>query len=90
MKPKDMLAELESAAKAVDVAVSYEAIGSTVGRGGLCRVKGQYRVIIDKRSNPEERVTTLAESLARFDTSHLEMAKPVRDLLAYYSVRRAS
>ena len=89
MKPKDMLAELESAALAIDVKVSYESIASSLMRGGLCKVKGQYRVIIDKRLNPEERANTLAESLARFDFSAVEvMAQESRALLDYYAARR--
>ena len=89
MKPKEMLAELESAAQSIDVKVSYESIASSVMRGGLCKVKGQYRVIIDKRLTPEERANTLAESLARFDFSTLEsMAEPARSLLDYYAARR--
>lgn len=89
MKPKEMLAELESAAQSIDVKVSYESIASSVIRGGLCKVKGQYRVIIDKRLTLEERANTLAESLARFDFSKLEnIAKGARSLLEYYSDRR--
>lgn len=89
MKPKEMLAELESAAQSIDVKVSYESIASSVMRGGLCKVKGQYRVIIDKRLTPEERANTLAESLARFDFSKLEnIAKGAKSLLDYYAARR--
>ena len=89
MKPKDMLAELEGAARSLDVKVSYEAIASTVMRGGLCKVKGKYRVIIDRRLTPEERVTTLAESLARFEWSSLDsLAAAARSLLSYYAVRQ--
>ena len=89
MKPKDMLAELESVAQSLDVKVSYESIASSVLRGGLCKVKGQYRVIIDKRLTPEERVNTLAESLARFEWANLEsIAKAVRSLLRYCAARQ--
>ena len=89
MKPKDMLVELEAVAQSVDVKVSYESIASSVMRGGLCKVNGQYRVIIDKRLTPEERVNTLAESLARFDWSKLESTpKAVYSLLHYYAVRQ--
>lgn len=89
MKPKDMLAELEGAARSLGVKVSYESIASSVMRGGLCKVKGQYRVIIDKRLTSEERVNTLAESLARFDWARLEStAKPTRSLLSYYAARQ--
>ena len=89
MKPKDMLSELEAVAQSVDVKVSYESIASSVMRGGLCKVKGQYRVIIDKRLAPEERVNTLAESLARFDRQKLEsIPKAVESLLHYYALRQ--
>jgi len=53
-------------------------------RGGLCRVKGSYRVIIDKRASDEERVATLAGALATFDTTELELPPQVRDLLRMY------
>jgi len=89
MKPKDMLAELERVAEALQVKVSYESIASSLMRGGLCRVKGQYRIILDKRLAPEERANTLAESLGRFEWDSVdEIKKPTRDLLAYYSARR--
>ena len=88
MKPKEMLAELESAAQSIDVKVSYESIASSMMRGGLCKVKGQYRVIIDKRLNAEERANTLAESLSQFDFSGLEaIGKAARSLLGYYALR---
>jgi hypothetical protein len=85
MKPEVMLELLEAAAEQLAIKVSYEPLqtaGLQTGlRGGLCRVKGQYRVIIDKRASDEERVTTLATALASFDTSELEMPQKVRDLL---------
>ena len=88
MNPKAMLVELERVAAAVDVKVSVESIATSVMRGGLCRVKGQYRVILDKRLAPEERVTTLAESLARFDWAKVEdIPEAVHSLLQYYSHR---
>jgi len=90
MKPEAMLKELEDAADKLAVKVSYESLAASVRLGGLCRVKGQYRVIIDKRATPEERATTLAEALSRLDTGTLEMSSPVRQLLDYYAVRRAS
>ena len=87
MKPKDLLVELESAAQSLDVKVSYESIASMVVRGGLCKVKGQYRVIIDKRLNLEERANMLSKSLAKFDLSEIEIAKPAMALLQYYAAR---
>lgn len=90
MKPQDILAELERAAEALDIKVSYEALAASIGAGGLCRVKGQHRVIIDKRTAPQERVSTLAEALSGFDSSGIELAAETRALLQYYQARRAS
>ena len=64
MKPEVLLEHLEQAADRLGIRVSYEQLQSSVVTGGLCKVKGAYRVIIDKRASPEERVGTLATALA--------------------------
>ena len=88
MKPEVMLELLEDAAAQLGIKVSYEPLqvsGLQTGlRGGLCRVKGEYRVIIDKRATDEERVATLASAVASFDTTELALAPKVRDLLRTY------
>jgi hypothetical protein len=97
MKSEVMLELLEAAADQLAIKVSYEPLqtsGIQTGlRGGLCRVKGVYRVIIDKRASDEERVATLAAALATFDTSELELPQKVRDLIRTYdrsNIRAAS
>ena len=87
MKPEVLLELLEAAADQLGINVTYEALqtsgagGPGMVHGGLCRVKGVYRVIIDKRATSEERVTTLATALATFDTSEIELSQKVRNLL---------
>ena len=84
-----MLELLETAAEQLGVKVTYEALltgGIQTGvRGGLCRVKGTLRIIIDKRATSEERVATLATALATFNTSELELPKAARALLNTYA-----
>ena len=65
MKPEVVLELLETAAEQLKVRVSYESLQTSVVHGGLCRVKGEYRIIVDKRATAEERVTTLATALAQ-------------------------
>src|SRR5215510_1000713 len=65
MKPEAVLELLETAAEQLKVRVSYEPLQTSVVHGGLCRVKGEYRIIVDKRASAEERVTTLATALAQ-------------------------
>jgi hypothetical protein len=86
MKPEVMVELLENAAEQLGIKVSYEPLQTSgIGlRGGLCRVKGVYRIIIDKRATSEERLTTLATSIAGFDTAELELSQKVRDLLRTY------
>ena len=87
MKPEVLLESLESAAEQLKVRVSYEPLQTSVVHGGLCRVRGEYRIIVDKRASAEERVTTLATALARvirltaLDLSTIELPPKVRDVL---------
>lgn len=76
------LEELESVAEQLGVRVSYEPMnGQVQGVGGLCRVRGEYRVIVDRRFKAPERVQVLADALRRFDTTALEMSRSTRALL---------
>ena len=85
MKPEVMLQELEAAAEKLSVKVTYEALGQSVSAGGLCRVKGQLRVIVDKRSTAQERVATLAEALSSLDCSEVFLTPSVREVVDYYA-----
>ena len=79
-----MLELLEAAADQLGIKVSYEplqtGIQSTL-RGGLCRVGQTWRIIIDKRATTEERMTTVATGVARFDTTELELPQKVREYI---------
>ena len=89
MKPEVLLELLEAAAEQLEIRVSYEPLQTSVVHGGLCRVKGEYRIIVDKRASAEERVTTLATALARVlkqsgdtaDSAAIELPPKVREVL---------
>jgi len=82
MKVQEQLEALERLAEAMSVRVSYEPMtGLVAGTGGLCRVRGEYRIIIDRRLKPPERHQILLDALRRFDTSGFEMPGVLRDLL---------
>lgn len=105
MTQQAMLEELEAVAVRLAVKVSYEALAASVGSGGLCRVRGEYRVIIDKRTQLGERVAALAQALAQLpalsplaagpgvvpDVPDVSgVSPPVRHLLRHYALRHAS
>ncbi len=88
MKPEVMLGLLEGIADQLAIKVTYEPLqmASAMGsmRGGLCRVKGAYRVIVDKRATDEERVATLASALGKFEIGELQVPASVRAVIAMY------
>jgi len=89
MKPQAMLEELEKAAAELSAKVSYESLAATVGIGGLCRVKGEYRIIVDKRSTARERVAALAQAISNLDYAELSLSKKVREVVDFYRNARA-
>jgi hypothetical protein len=88
MKIDETLRVLEDVAAKKQIKVSYEALGGELGGGGLCKVKGEWRVIIDKRATPGERVAMLAESLARFPLDDVYLAPEVRELVEQAAKKR--
>ena len=82
MKIDETLAELEGVAAKKNIKVTYENIGGELGAGGLCKVKGEHRVIVDKRATDGEKVTVLAQALARFSLEDVFITEKTRDLIA--------
>jgi hypothetical protein len=82
MKPDQITEALENAATHLGVRVRYETMtGETAGSGGLCKVKGQWCVIIDRKTPPAERAALLVEALAGFDTENVFLPPEVREAI---------
>jgi len=83
MKPEQITEALEQAATALGIAVRYETMtGDAAGGGGLCKLKGSWCVIIDRKTTPADRAATLIDALAGFDTDALYLPPKVREALA--------
>jgi hypothetical protein len=84
-KPMDSataINELEELAKKLDVEIRYDRFtGEGTRTGGLCKIRGKWRVIIEKRASPSEKISVLARCLARFDTEQHFLSPPVRQLV---------
>lgn len=90
VKVAEQLRELERIAGEAGVRVSYEPMAGLVsGAGGICRVRGEYRVIIDRRVKPSDRVNMLLDALRRFDTQAIEMPDVLRRALSGGKSREA-
>ena len=80
---KERLDELEALADALGVEVRYEQMAGLVrGCGGLCRIDGRHRLIVDRKLKPAERVQILVDTLRRFDLRAHELSPAVSALLS--------
>jgi hypothetical protein len=83
MKPDQITEALEQAAAHVGVRVRYESMtGESSGAGGLCKIRGEWTVIIDRKSSPSDRASMLVEALAGFDVDGFFLAPEIREALA--------
>ncbi len=78
-----LVEELQQVAEKLGIKVSYEQMTDIcAGKGGLCKVKGNFRIIVDRRTTIEERVGYLVEALADFDLENQYLSPHARELLA--------
>src|SRR5258707_9201809 len=83
MKPEQITETLEQAAALLGVRVRYETrTGDTAGSGGLCKVKGEWCVIVDRKMPTAERAALLIEALAGFDTDGVFLPPQLREAIA--------
>lgn len=83
MKPDQVVQALQSAAVQLDVVVRFETLapGGVLNGGGLCRLRGQWTVIVDKKAAPNDQASVLIEALAAFEVEALEIPKSVKQML---------
>ena len=82
MDTSSTLNELETLAEKLGVKVVYDHFTGDAHRsGGLCKLRGEWRVIIEKRGSAAEKVAILAKSLSRFDLEAFFVSPAVRQLL---------
>jgi hypothetical protein len=89
MKAEQLTEILETAAQRLGVKIRYETLVASgpAGGGGLCRVKGEWCVIMDKKTAPSERASILCDALATMDTESISLPPKAREMIAQ---RRAS
>ena len=81
MKADEMLRELEGVAAKKNIKVTYENMTGQLGAGGLCKVKGEHRVIVDRRATDGEKVNVLAAALAKFPLDDVFMSEKTRQMI---------
>lgn len=82
MDPAAALIEIEQLAEKLAVEIRYDRFtGEGVRSGGICKIKGKWRVIIERRSSPTERLSVLARALSRFDLEAHFVSPALRSLI---------
>jgi hypothetical protein len=77
------LTQLEELAYTLGIQVRYEKIveDELSSTGGLCRVKGEWVIIINSKAAINEKIHTLVKSLKNFDLNDIYMRPALRELL---------
>jgi hypothetical protein len=78
-----VLEYLEDLALKLGVEVVYERLENKdfLATGGLCRVKGAYKIFIDRSETIERRIKILARALSSFDREGVYILPYIREIL---------
>jgi len=79
------LSFLEELADRLGIPIRYEIIKDELtGPGGLCRVNGEFILIIDSTAAAKEKIQIMTEALRRFDLDGIYVRPALRELLEEY------
>jgi hypothetical protein len=78
-----ILEQLEEVARGLGMEVRYETMKGegSFSPGGLCRLQGNYLLIINSRASLGEKIRAMAQAVNRFDLSQVYLLPGLRDLL---------
>ncbi|MBW2038071.1 MAG: hypothetical protein JRI46_00500 [Deltaproteobacteria bacterium] len=90
MQSRQVLEYLEDLAERLGVEIVYEKLGEEefFVRGGLCKVKGTFKIFIDRSKPMEDQIEILARALSSFDTEEVYLFPYIREILE--KARRSS
>ena len=79
------LSQLEGLADKLGIPIRYEKIEDELtGTGGLCRVEGNFILIIHSKADVKEKIQIMIEALRRFDLNDIYVRPALRALLEEY------
>ena len=83
MKDELLLSQLEDLAHKLGIAIRHFKFirDESSGRGGLCRIRGEYVLFIDSQATTKEKIWATLEALKQFDLGDIETQPLIRDLL---------
>jgi hypothetical protein len=85
MNENTIIDQLEELAERFGVKIRYEAIKEDEDSihvvGGLCLLRGEYVVIINRNATTKDRIETLATALRHFDLDQIYLLPALREIL---------
>ncbi len=83
MDENTLLRQLEELAESLKVQVRYESFKGegSFTTGGLCKLKGEYLLIINSKASVREKAEAVAGALKGFDLSQVYLRPGLRELL---------
>jgi hypothetical protein len=88
MNEEVVLSYLEELAEKLEISVRDENINideSSTSPGGLCRVEGQYVIILNSKATVKEKIQVMIKALQQFDLRDMYIKPVIRELLERYS-----
>ena len=85
-----ILSQLEELTHQLGIQVRYESLKKegTFSPGGLCRLKGEWLLIINSRAGVKDKIEALASAVNRFDLSQRYLKPGLRDFLERFSEKK--
>ena len=83
MDEDTLLSQLEELARALEIEVRYEPLKreGSFFPGGLCRIRGEYVLILNSMATTEDKIQTLAKAVNRFDLGRIYLRPGIREFL---------
>jgi hypothetical protein len=83
MDEKTLLAQLEDLARSLRIEVRYESFKreGLFSSGGLCKLKGEYLLIVNTKSSNRDKIEALAAAVNRFDLRQVYLRPGLRAFL---------
>jgi hypothetical protein len=90
MQNEGLLTALEELAEQLRIPVSYAALATEElpGRGGMCVIHGERRIIIERSLGTREKALLLAAGLAQFDFENFYLVPAVREAIERAKISR--
>jgi hypothetical protein len=78
MSPAELRSHLEGALRKLGIVVRFEALQGPARRGGMCKVRGEPRIVVDARAPVLEQIATLEAALRTMDLEGIFLPPLVR------------